>query len=129
MQLLLQEAINFAKTNSTHIELKEEQKEAVRNIVNGRDVIAVLPTGFGKSLIYQLLPSMFDYISSKKRNISAVWPETIVIVISPLNSLMSDQIDKLKTDMGVKAAVLRHDGHHQEMKGVHKITSCCYFCV
>ncbi len=54
MQLLLQEAINFAKTNSTHIELKEEQKEAVRNIVNGRDVIAVLPTGFGKSLIYQL---------------------------------------------------------------------------
>ena len=67
MQLLLQEAINFAKTNSTHIELKEEQKEAVRNIVNGRDVIAVLPTGFGKSLIYQLLPSMFDYISSKKK--------------------------------------------------------------
>ena len=66
MQLLLQEAINFAKTNSTHIELKEEQKEAVRNIVNGRDFIAVLPTGFGKSLIYQLLPSMFAYISSKK---------------------------------------------------------------
>ena len=63
MQLLLQEAINFAKTNSTHIELKEEQKEAVRNIVNGRDVIAVLPTGFGKSLIYQLLPSMFGAFS------------------------------------------------------------------
>ncbi len=33
---------------------------------------------------------------------------------------MSDQIDKLKTGMGVKAAVLRHDGHHQEMKGVHQ---------
>ena len=84
---LVQEAINFglAKTNSTHIELKEEQKEAVCNIVNGMDGIAVLPTGFGKSLICQCLPSMLDYISSKKRNISAVWPETIVIVISPLN--------------------------------------------
>ena len=62
---LLQEAIYFAlaKTNNTQIKLKEEQKEAVRQIVNGRDV---------KSLIYQLLPSMFDYINSRKRNISAV---------------------------------------------------------
>ena len=59
----------------TQIKLKEERKEAVRQIVNGRDV---------KSLIYQLLPSMFDYINSRKRNIFAVWTETIVIVISPL---------------------------------------------
>ncbi len=29
--------------------------------------------------------------------------------------------------MGVKSAVLCHDGQHQEMKGVHKITSFCYF--
>jgi hypothetical protein len=62
---LLQEAIYFAlaKTNNTQIKLKDEQKEAVCQIVNGRDV---------KSLIYQLLPSMFDYINSRKRNISAV---------------------------------------------------------
>ena len=48
---ILQEAIYFAlaKTNNTQIKLKEEQKEAVCQIVNGRDV---------KSLIYQLLPSM-----------------------------------------------------------------------
>ena len=63
---------------------------------------------------------MFDYINSRKRNISAVLPETIVIVISPLNALVGDQIDKLKTDMGViKAVVLRHDDHNQEMKGVY----------
>ena len=43
--------------------VKEEQKEAVRQIVNGRDV---------KSLIYQLLSSMFDYINARKINISAV---------------------------------------------------------
>ena len=69
--LILQEAIYFAlaKTNNTQIKLKEEQKEAVCPIVNGRDV---------KSLIYQLLPSMFDYINSRKRNISAVRPETIL---------------------------------------------------
>ena len=58
--LILQEAIYFAlaKTNNTQIKLKEEQKEAVCQIVNGRDV---------KSLIYQLLPSMLDYIHSRKK--------------------------------------------------------------
>ena len=100
----------LAKTNNSQIKLKEEQKEDIRQIVNARDV---------KSLIYQLLPSMFDYINSRKINISAVLPETIVIVISPLNALVGDQIDKLKTDMGVKAVVLRHDDHDQEMKGVY----------
>ena len=33
---------------------------------------------------------------------------------------MGDQIDKLKTNMGVKAVVLRHDDHDQEMKDVYK---------
>ena len=63
--LILQEAIYFAlaKTNNTQIKLKEEQKEAVCQIVNGRDV---------KSLIYQLLPSMFDYINSRKKKICRV---------------------------------------------------------
>ena len=58
--LILQEAIYFAlaKTNNTQIKLKEEQKEAVCQIVNGRDV---------KSLIHQLLPPMFDYINSRKK--------------------------------------------------------------
>ena len=57
--LILQEAIYFAlaKTNNTQIKLKEERKEVIRQIVNGTDV---------KSLIYQLLPSMFDYINREK---------------------------------------------------------------
>ena len=42
-------------------------------------------------------------------------------MISPLNAQMGDQIDKLKTNMGVKAVVLRHDDHDQEMKGVYKL--------
>jgi superfamily II DNA helicase RecQ len=62
---------------------------------------------------------MIDYINSRKRNISAEWPETIVIVIYPLNALTGDQMDKLKTDMGVKAVVLRHDYPDQEKKDVY----------
>jgi superfamily II DNA helicase RecQ len=35
------------------IQLKEEQDKAVRDLLKGKDVFAVLPTGYGKSLIYQ----------------------------------------------------------------------------
>ncbi len=37
-------------------QLKPEQEECLVHILNGGDVVALLPTGFGKSLIYQLLP-------------------------------------------------------------------------
>ena len=36
--------------------LKKEQRTAIKAFVDGKDVFAVLPTGFGKSLIYQLAP-------------------------------------------------------------------------
>ena len=40
--------------------LKPEQLKSVEVVLAGSHVIAVLPTGFGKSLIYQLLPFAFD---------------------------------------------------------------------
>ena len=44
--------------------LNDHQKEAIRSIVvNNKDVLVNLPTGFGKSLIYQALPLVFDYVS------------------------------------------------------------------
>lgn len=39
--------------------LKDEQRTAIKAFVDGKDVFAVLPTGFGKSLIYQLAPMFF----------------------------------------------------------------------
>ena len=43
--------------------LKREQLQAVESVVLKRkDVLAVLPTGFGKSLIYQVLARVFDYM-------------------------------------------------------------------
>ena len=39
---------------SWRIGVKREQKEAVSRLLEGKDVLAVLPTGFGKSLIYQV---------------------------------------------------------------------------
>ena len=57
--------------------LKKEQRQAVEAIVmKGRDVLAVLPTGFGKSLIYQVLPGTFDFMAG---NVD----RAIILVVPP----------------------------------------------
>ena len=87
------------------IELKEKQYEALKAVVlKNRDVMAVLPTRYGKSLIYQLLPLVLDFFTA---NGSPVRKST-VIVISPLNALMCDQIVKLK-EGGLNICMLKGD--------------------
>ena len=84
--------------------LKPKQKEALQSIVfKGQDCLIVLPTGYEKSLIYQMLQSLFDKISA--RNLSSK-DKSIVIVVSPLNALIDDQINKLKS-AGVNCTSLR----------------------
>ena len=68
-------------------EFRPGQEDVIRSIVDGHDTIAVMPTGAGKSLCYQL-PALH-------------LPGTTVVV-SPLISLMKDQCDKL-TELGVVA--------------------------
>lgn len=75
--------------NLQPLTLREEQVHAIRNIVeNQKDVFVVLPAGFGKSLIFQLLLFVFDS-----------WlgvDDSFILVVSPLNALMRDQIIKLQ---------------------------------
>lgn len=50
-----QDAIILQKLKLLKISsLKPEQKDAVTRLLNGKDVMAILPTGFGKSVIFQL---------------------------------------------------------------------------
>ena len=54
------------RLGKSDISLKEAQYEALKNIVyNSKDAICIPPTGFRKSLIYQMLPDAFDYFHSK----------------------------------------------------------------
>ena len=60
-----------------------------------------MPTGYGKSLIYQILPDVYDNILDAKNS--------IVLVISPLNALMRDQIIKLN-EQGISACMIQGHG-------------------
>ena len=53
--------------------IKPKQKDALQKIVlDSQDCLIVLPTGYGKSLIYQLLPSLFDRVSKESSKDKAI---------------------------------------------------------
>ena len=67
------------------IVLKEKQSEAIKSIYEEKDVFAWLPTGYGKSLRYQLLLFLFDFKLGRPRAIAH--ERSVALVISPLVSL------------------------------------------
>ena len=81
--------------------LKPEQKNAVESLLRGKDVFGILPTGFGKSLIYQL------FVLAKSRMPTTSSRPTI-IVICPLKSIIEEQITSNEF-LNLSAAELRFD--------------------
>ena len=109
---LFHEALNFGLNilGLSNISLKEKQYEVLKLlVVEKKDVLAVLPTGYGKSLIYQLLPPVINFMNSnhEERSISPAKNST-VLVISPLNALIRDQIVKMR-EGGLNVCVLKGD--------------------
>jgi len=84
--------------NSLGYSLKPEQRMSVQKFVNGNDVFVSLPTGYGKSLCYILLPRVFDLLRGVKN-------KSIVLVVSPLIALMKDQVSSI-TEIGLSAALI-----------------------
>lgn len=79
-------------------------------MLEGQELVAVLPTGFGKSLLFQLPPFLIPQKHQKEEN--------IVIVVSPLNSIITDQINALLS-RGILADRLSCDIRQQ-----NKTTNC-----
>jgi ATP-dependent DNA helicase RecQ len=78
---------------------REGQEALITQILNGKDVLGIMPTSGGKSLCYQLPALLLDGMT---------------IVVSPLLSLMKDQVDSLR-DMGIAAAYLNSSLDRQEL--------------
>src|SRR5688500_16113157 len=71
-------------------EFRPAQKQVIDTIMSGKSVLAVMPTGSGKSLCYQLPALAFPGLT---------------LVVSPLIALMKDQVDQLNS-LGLPATVI-----------------------
>ena len=84
--------------------LKPLQCFALSQLVRGDDVLACFPTGYGKSMIFHMLPRVCQVL--RLNGYSTTFPiNPIVVVAAPLLSLMRDQVASL-TEHGVSAAMI-----------------------
>lgn len=81
---------SLLKTHFGHTEFRPLQQEIIQHVIAGEDALVIMPTGGGKSVCYQL---------------PALVIEGIAVVISPLISLMKDQVDAALNN-GIAAAFL-----------------------
>ena len=96
-----------------HREFRSGQEELIDHIIDGGDVLGIMPTGAGKSLCYQ---------------VPAIMLNGVTIVISPLISLMKDQVSALVT-AGVSAACINssllpeeyYEVMHRACRGEYKL--------
>ena len=80
--------------------LRPGQAEVIRAVLNGEDILALMPTGAGKSLCYQL---------------PALQLAGMTVIVSPLIALMKDQVDKLK-HRGLEAVELNSSVPQKRLK-------------
>ncbi len=85
-----------------HKSFRPLQAQAVEAIINGEDLLMILPTGGGKSLCYQL---------------PAISMRGVAVVISPLLALMHDQVTALKAN-GIEAEMLSSMQDTEELKSI-----------
>lgn len=91
-----------------HSRLHPEQEEAISHVMGKEDVITLMPTGGGKSICFQ---------------VPALLQEGVCVVISPLISLMQDQVENLRS-RGIKAMML--GGTHSFSELIQKLDNCLY---
>ena len=98
--------------------LYSEQEECLEARFKGKDVYASLPTGYGKSLIFYAAPIVADELFSRPRGSSKI------IVISPLRTLMEDQVAYLRS-LGLSAIALHDEQSEERLKEVEKGAFTC----
>jgi ATP-dependent DNA helicase RecQ len=93
------QALEILRQVFGHEDFRPVQKQVIEAVLSGKDTLALLPTGGGKSLCYQI-PGLVK--------------EGICLVVSPLIALMKDQVDNLKS-RGVLAAAIYSGMSYREI--------------
>ena len=81
-------------------EITSLQRQVILGFLKGRDTFACLPTGYGKSLIFQLAVRVAAELSVVSKDLFPTEP--VVLVVSPLNALIKDQLSSCEK-LGIKA--------------------------
>jgi ATP-dependent DNA helicase RecQ len=97
LQQILQQYFGYSQ-------FRQQQQQAINAVLDGKDVLVLMPTGGGKSLCYQ---------------VPALYLPGITLVISPLIALMHDQVEALKAN-GVEAAYLNSTQNWQEQSEIER---------
>ena len=104
MDTIKRKPIILAKKALNHYfgysDFRKEQREIIEKLLSGKDIVAIMATGKGKSLCYQVPSLLFPGLT---------------IVISPLISLMKDQVDKL-LQKGISADFINSSLENKELE-------------
>lgn len=98
----MDKALDILKHYYGYSSFRDGQEEIIREIINGNDVLTIMPTGGGKSICYQ---------------VPALLLEGITLVISPLISLMKDQVDNIN-NLGIKSAYINSSLSNIEINNI-----------
>ena len=97
-------------------QLRDGQQQVIDSVLDGKDTLAIMPTGSGKSLCYQIPARLLDGVT---------------IVVSPLISLMKDQLEKLE-GLGISAAQVNSSLNREEeeaaLAGIREAAHEIVFC-
>jgi ATP-dependent DNA helicase RecQ len=98
---MLQRARAILKEHFGYSSFKKGQEQIIESILQGRDTLGIMPTGGGKSVCYQLPALLF---------------QGLTLVISPLISLMKDQVDALDS-LGIPGTFINSSLSFAEVEG------------
>ncbi|WP_315117167.1 DNA helicase RecQ [uncultured Clostridium sp.] len=99
---LLNEALTALNEYYGYKSFRQSQEEVIKSILENKDTIAIMPTGGGKSICYQIPALIFNGIT---------------VVISPLISLMKDQVDGIK-ELGIKCDYINSSRNNSEIREI-----------
>ncbi|KLV25073.1 DNA helicase RecQ [Niallia circulans] len=97
---MMDKARSILKEYFGYDHFRKGQEDIIRLLLNGENVAGIMPTGGGKSICYQVPAMIFPGLT---------------IVISPLISLMKDQVDAL-TEVGIPATYINSTLHNEEVQ-------------